>query len=412
MLMRSSKRTIFIIAFVLFVFALVAPLLIKSNGQSTDPKPSDVSQAAPALKLSTTAFDPRADKVLRSFADYMRSLSAYSVEIVAHMDYLTGGVRHQKAETYSLTVAKPDRLALVLKKGLRGSTLLNNGTVTLFFDPLLHQYLVRNSPANLDAIFQSGNEFGNMLSQTVPFIDALVVSDPYQAIRESITEAHYVGTEEIDQVSCDHLRFIQFQSRTKVIWDIWIRSGSEPVLIRIVPDMSNVSDDPQFPYDRMALNWEFSDWRLESDLPAERFALDLSLPAERVNSFYLPDTSSGHPLVGKAAPDFSLKLLDGKKVTLAQHKGKEVVILDFWATWCGPCRRGMPILAKVAGQYKDKGVVLYTMNVETLRNAPASKIKAFLKSVKLNVTVARDSTGSTAARYYGSDSFPVPMTVI
>ena len=68
---QFSKRTIFIVAFVFLVFALIAPLLIKSNGQSTDPKPSDVSEADPALKRSTATFDPKADKVLRAFADHM-----------------------------------------------------------------------------------------------------------------------------------------------------------------------------------------------------------------------------------------------------------------------------------------------------------------------------------------------------
>jgi len=409
---QFSKRTIFIVALVFFVFALIAPLLIKSNGQSTDPKPSNVSEADPALKRSTATFDPKADKVLRAFADHMTSLSAYSVDITAHMTFLTRGIRHKKTEMYSLTVAKPDRLALVLKKGLRGTTLVNNGTVTLFFDPLLHQYLTRKSPENLNAFFHSKNELGNMLDQTVPFINVLAVSDPYKALSGSFTAAHYIGAEEIDQIPCDHLQLIQFQPQMKVTWNIWIRSGSEPVLIRIAPDLSNTSNNPQFPYDSMTLRWDFTDWRRQSDLPAERFSLRLTVPAERVDTFYLPNTSTVHPLVGKAAPNFSLKLLNGKKVTLAQHKGKDVVILDFWATWCQPCRIGMPILDKIASQYKNKGVVLYAMNTESIQNAPTSRLRAFLKSSNLNVTVARDNYGSTAAHYYGSESYPIPMTVI
>jgi thiol-disulfide isomerase/thioredoxin len=64
---------------------------------------------------------------------------------------------------------------------------------------------------------------------------------------------------------------------------------------------------------------------------------------------------------GDAAPDFKLADLDGKEVTLASLKGK-VVLLDFWATWCGPCKAAMPTIQKLHDEYKDKGVVILGVN--------------------------------------------------
>jgi thiol-disulfide isomerase/thioredoxin len=61
--------------------------------------------------------------------------------------------------------------------------------------------------------------------------------------------------------------------------------------------------------------------------------------------------------VGAMAPDFTTQTLDGKDVKLSDFRGK-VVILDFWATWCGPCMAAMPHTQEVAKQYKDQGVVV------------------------------------------------------
>jgi len=74
--------------------------------------------------------------------------------------------------------------------------------------------------------------------------------------------------------------------------------------------------------------------------------------------------------VGEAAPDFTAFTPADEKVNLSDLKGK-VVILDFWATWCGPCQVSMPGLEKVYQQIKDKGVVVLSLN--TWDEKPAFK---------------------------------------
>jgi len=57
--------------------------------------------------------------------------------------------------------------------------------------------------------------------------------------------------------------------------------------------------------------------------------------------------------VGNIAPDFTLKALDGKEITLSKLKGKYVLI-DFWGSWCGPCRRSNPLMVELYGKLKEK----------------------------------------------------------
>ncbi len=109
-------------------------------------------------------------------------------------------------------------------------------------------------------------------------------------------------------------------------------------------------------------------------------------------------------LVGKPAPDFELALLGGKKFHLAESKGR-VVILDFWATWCGPCLQAMPQVERVAREFEDRNVLLVAVN---LQEEP-DQIKAMMERHKLHPTVALDRDGVAAARY-GANA--IPQTVI
>ena len=71
----------------------------------------------------------------------------------------------------------------------------------------------------------------------------------------------------------------------------------------------------------------------------------------------------------KKAPDFALKSLDGKTVKLSDYKGK-VVIIDFWATWCGPCQVMGPVVDAIAGEYAGK-VKILKLNVDENQATPA-----------------------------------------
>lgn len=74
-----------------------------------------------------------------------------------------------------------------------------------------------------------------------------------------------------------------------------------------------------------------------------------------------PPTRAPVPLEGPAAPPFSLERLQGGTVTLSELRGK-IVVIDFWATWCPPCREEMPWLVEMAKRYESRGVVFVAIS--------------------------------------------------
>jgi thiol-disulfide isomerase/thioredoxin len=116
-----------------------------------------------------------------------------------------------------------------------------------------------------------------------------------------------------------------------------------------------------------------------------------------------PGTESA--MIGKPAPDFQLDLLDGKKFQLAQQKEK-IVVLDFWATWCGPCLQSMPQVERVVAEFDGQNVQLVGVNLEET----PEKITATLERIKVKTTVVLDRDGKIAAKY-GATAIPQVVVI-
>jgi thiol-disulfide isomerase/thioredoxin len=108
----------------------------------------------------------------------------------------------------------------------------------------------------------------------------------------------------------------------------------------------------------------------------------------------------------KAAPEFNLKDGDGRNVRLSEYRGK-VVLLNFWATWCGPCKIEMPWFIDFERQYKDQGfaVVGIAMDEEGW-----SAIKPFLAEMAVNYRVVQGND-DTATLYGGVEALPTTFLI-
>ncbi len=106
-------------------------------------------------------------------------------------------------------------------------------------------------------------------------------------------------------------------------------------------------------------------------------------------------------LIGNPAPDFTLTNMTGQKVSLSQYRGK-VVVLNFWATWCPPCREEMPSMEALYRKYKDQGLVMLAVNVD---ESGESAVKKFLQKTPYSFPILLDSE-NVAQNTYGVFRFP------
>jgi peroxiredoxin len=97
---------------------------------------------------------------------------------------------------------------------------------------------------------------------------------------------------------------------------------------------------------------------------------------------------------GALAPEIGLKDRSGKAVQLSQLRGS-VVIVDFWASWCAPCRDELPVLEALYQKYRGKGLVVVGVG----QDADAAKMAKFLRATELSFPVVHDAEGAVARRY-------------
>ena len=106
------------------------------------------------------------------------------------------------------------------------------------------------------------------------------------------------------------------------------------------------------------------------------------------------------------APDFTLPTIDGKQLKLSDYKGK-VVIIDFWATWCPPCRKGIPDLIELKKKYGSKGLEVIGISLDTDTKA---QVAGFAKTQGMNYPVVYGN--QTVAQLYGGiEAIPTSFVI-
>ncbi len=99
----------------------------------------------------------------------------------------------------------------------------------------------------------------------------------------------------------------------------------------------------------------------------------------------------------QVAPNLVFDLLDGKKVTLSELVKKGPVVLDFWATWCEPCKKEMVQLEKLSKKYREKGVTVLAVSQDSPKSL--AKVKPYIRSKRFTYPIALDPNQQVGKKF-------------
>jgi len=168
----------------------------------------------------------------------------------------------------------------------------------------------------------------------------------------------------------------------------------------------------------MAFKWSELDKKTKSRIQTGIFLLAVviffivnNVNGEEGEGPYPPNYNPNSPRVESKAPDFSLLSVSGEPVKLSDYSGK-VVIIDFWATWCGPCRRGIPDLVQLKEKYSADDIEIIGISLDgvTRDGSTVKDIEPFMKEFKINYPIVQ-GTSEIMQQYGGIRSIPTSFII-
>jgi len=344
---------------------------------------------------------PNARALLQQVSEAYRALTSYHFEGTMNTR-MSGGADQSLEVPLVLAADRAGRTRLDLRHPQQGGLLVSDGRQTSTYIYSLNQYMQKPAETVADSAGMpkpSGNS------------PILRYFDPLQDLKAADLTGEQqitVGATPADcwVVHCDMTppQALAADSTARATVTFWVEKARALVLRDSVSiSLRNPATGANMAMDQVT---SFTLARVNEALPDSLFAFAPPAGATLVQAFGPqagPEIPS--PLVGKPAPPFTLKGVKGSTVSLASYKGK-VVLLDFWATWCRPCRIEMPRVEALYKEFKTKGLVVFGVNFAE----DIATVKAFLAKNPYTMPILLDTKGE-AGRLYQADAIPTLVVI-
>jgi peroxiredoxin/outer membrane lipoprotein-sorting protein len=333
-----------------------------------------------------------APEILNQVVQTYKGLQAYQFVATETTELLVRGSQRTGETHLALAVVKPDKFRLTFKDDSKEIILVADGETTWTYMPKLKQYTKPQAAMSGDDDEGDGEQADTLTTS----LRALVLF--YETVGRYGASAALAKDERVkvsgDRIDCYVVRFQTAKSQHQV----WI-DKERFVVLRHVETLKQAMNGVLVEI-HVSINLRDAEIKMP---PANDFftfeppsnateVATLNLPGERVL------------LTGKNAMDFELKDLQGAQVRLSSFRGK-IVLLDFWATWCPPCRKELPSIEKLHRQFADKDVVVLGINDED-----PGTVKGFLKKYEYTISTLLDSK-KNVHRMYGARAIPTVIVI-
>lgn len=369
--------------------------------------------AAAGATADEVQIDPQAQQVVDGFSKFFAAAKGFRTSVDVTVVVESEGRKQTRSFKQKLAAERPNEFLYALESPEINASVISDGKELSLFISGYDKYASEKAPATLAEILGKNIVVSVMqLGNAANVATALVSDDPAAKLLTGVTALEYGGTVELDGAKCHLLR----ATAEPMDWQIWIDAGQQPLVRQFLPDVAGAiarmakarGQESPVANIKVTNTVSYTNWEIDPKFADDAFAFHAPDDAKKVASFAeilgQPEPAA-YSLLGKPAPPIDLELLDGGRLDLASFKGKHVVILDFWATWCGPCVQAMPIIDKVAKKYEDQGVRLFAVNLQE----DADEVRTFLEEAKIEVPVALDTEGTAAAAYMAN---AIPQTVL
>lgn len=301
----------------------------------------------------------------------LQNAESYEVEgkVVYTINSDKPNEKPQQQEQGFKVITKGNDLNFVsFQTGQGNIQVFRNGNALTIYSEREKKFLERQAPENVKLF---------MLVGAPSLLDSILFGDT-----ELISTLDF---QQIENPSNKNESQFQIKTNKNEEINVWFSNEGVPQLTKVQTPIpaSTISSGG-------TMDIYFHNWKLNSVTDESIFKFNPPAGVTKVEKKEPKDE-----MIGQKAPDFTLSTLDGKQVSLKDFQNKKVVILDFWATWCPPCRRAMPLIQEVSNELKDKDVVFFAVNV----GEEKSKAADFIKNMGITLSVLLDTDGKVSTLY-------------
>jgi len=353
-------------------------------------------------------------EILVRSMDIYKSLKGYKDTTTIHERNVKPGMDNRRTSQMLFAFEKPNRIRIEdILESTMGIELFSNGEKMVTYMENWKQYTEEDAPDMLTSV--------NLRMIRSFVVNNIIMSDdPFNDLKIDIEEAKEVGSENLNGISTTIIELTQSVSTLGASMvpgnagkdmlipvKMWIGSTDflirklayeldmEPI-VKLMPEEQRARMGNYFTGLKTIITETHTEIEIDPVFSDNDFDFIPPEGIELVDNFAPPGSpGSKDSKIDKPAPDFTLKDIDGNESKLADFKGK-VVLMDFWATWCGPCVQAMPHVQALSEIYNEDDVVVLGINTW---ERETEKVKSFLKEHNITYRILLDANNEVVGKY-------------